>query len=123
MGLRPRYGPPSRLCALLFDPPVLAKRIALPIPIFAQNEPTAPNCSTTVRKHGKAQVVFSQDFHPKNHVSFASHWGLKARYPNPPEVKELEVRGRAGKFKQAMWPDHCVQGSGGAELLSADCWL
>ncbi|MFW5848140.1 MAG: bifunctional nicotinamidase/pyrazinamidase [Spirochaetota bacterium] len=51
-------------------------------------------------------VVATQDWHPKNHVSFASsHQGH--------EVGEtIEVDG----IEQAMWPDHCVQGTKGADF-------
>lgn len=50
-------------------------------------------------------VVATQDWHPTGHVSFASAHG-KA----PFEAVELE------HGMQALWPDHCVQGSAGAEL-------
>ncbi|GIX41713.1 MAG: bifunctional pyrazinamidase/nicotinamidase [Leptospiraceae bacterium] len=51
-------------------------------------------------------VVATQDWHPKNHISFASnHQGKK-----PFEVIDLEG------FQQTLWPDHCVQGSKGAEF-------
>lgn len=51
-------------------------------------------------------VVITQDWHPPGHVSFASsHPGKK-----PFETKRL----RYGE--QVMWPDHCVQGTRGAEL-------
>jgi nicotinamidase/pyrazinamidase len=51
-------------------------------------------------------VVATQDWHPSDHGSFAS------RYPGqrPGEVTEL-----AG-LSQVLWPDHCVQGSRGAEF-------
>lgn len=50
-------------------------------------------------------VVLTKDWHPSDHKSFASQNGMK-----PYEVGELN-----GK-PQIMWPDHCVQGSVGAEL-------
>jgi nicotinamidase/pyrazinamidase len=51
-------------------------------------------------------VVATQDWHPANHGSFASsHPGRK-----PGELAEL------GGSPQVLWPDHCVQGSHGAEL-------
>ncbi|HAJ98981.1 MAG TPA: bifunctional nicotinamidase/pyrazinamidase [Bacteroidales bacterium] len=53
-------------------------------------------------------VVATQDWHPANHGSFASaHLGMK-----PFDV------GRLGSVEQVMWPDHCVQGTSGAELSS-----
>ncbi|HJW95216.1 MAG TPA: bifunctional nicotinamidase/pyrazinamidase [Thermoanaerobaculia bacterium] len=51
-------------------------------------------------------VIATQDWHPANHGSFASnHDGHK-----PGDVIEL-----AG-IPQVLWPDHCVQGSRGAEF-------
>jgi nicotinamidase/pyrazinamidase len=51
-------------------------------------------------------VVATQDWHPKNHGSFAgSHPGR-----NPFEMGEL-----AG-MPQVLWPDHCVQGEKGADF-------
>ncbi|MFL5442170.1 MAG: bifunctional nicotinamidase/pyrazinamidase [Myxococcales bacterium] len=51
-------------------------------------------------------VVATQDWHPRGHGSFASSYpGRK-----PGELSEL-----AG-LPQVLWPDHCVQGSGGAEF-------
>lgn len=53
-------------------------------------------------------VVATQDWHPANHLSFASqHDGLQ-----PGNTFEL-----AGKT-QVAWPDHCVQGTFGAEFVS-----
>lgn len=48
--------------------------------------------------------VLTQDWHPSGHVSFASSWKGRA-------VGDL-VRTASGE--QRLWPDHCVQGSGGA---------
>ena len=48
----------------------------------------------------------TQDWHPPDHVSFASnHDGAE-----PMDV--IEVHGH----DQTLWPDHCVQGTAGAEL-------
>jgi nicotinamidase/pyrazinamidase len=52
------------------------------------------------------RVIATQDWHPVNHVSFASqHRGRK--------VLDLVD---AGGIEQVLWPDHCVQGTRGAEL-------
>jgi len=53
-----------------------------------------------------AQVVFTQDWHPAGHSSFASsHPGKQ-----PFETTSLAYG------EQRLWPDHCVQGSPGARL-------
>ncbi|MGJ3233858.1 bifunctional nicotinamidase/pyrazinamidase [Marivirga sp.] len=51
-------------------------------------------------------VVATQDWHPKGHSSFASsHEGKNA-------FEKIDWRG----MEQVLWPDHCVQGSKGAEI-------
>ena len=51
-------------------------------------------------------VVATQDWHPPEHASFASsHPGRK-----PLEVIDLEG------IPQVLWPDHCVQGTAGADF-------
>jgi nicotinamidase/pyrazinamidase len=53
-----------------------------------------------------ANVILTQDWHPANHISFASrHAGRR-----PFETIELPYG------PQVLWPDHCVQGSRGAEF-------
>ena len=53
-------------------------------------------------------VVATQDWHPYNHKSFASqHQG-----------KELFEQIQLFELDQTLWPDHCVQGSYGAEFSS-----
>ena len=53
-------------------------------------------------------TVFTQDWHPPNHSSFAS---------NNPGTQVGEVI-RKGNLDQIMWPDHCVQNTHGAEFHS-----
>lgn len=55
---------------------------------------------------GFGHVICTQDWHPAGHRSFASsHPGRK-----PFETVELDYG------TQVLWPDHCVQGTRGAEL-------
>ncbi len=51
-------------------------------------------------------VVLTQDWHPANHISFASQHHGKA----PFDTVELEYG------TQVLWPDHCVWDSHGAEI-------
>lgn len=51
-------------------------------------------------------VVVTQDWHPANHKSFASQHSNQ----NPFDVIDLNG------LQQVLWPDHCVQGSFGAEF-------
>jgi len=51
-------------------------------------------------------VVLTQDWHPKGHSSFAtSHEGK-----NPLDLIKMPYG------DQVLWPDHCIQGSKGAEF-------
>ena len=51
-------------------------------------------------------VVLTQDWHPAGHASFASsHSGRQ-----PFETAELSYG------SQVLWPDHCIQGTRGAEI-------
>ena len=51
-------------------------------------------------------VVATQDWHPKDHKSFASN------HPNKAPFDQTIL----GGLNQVLWPDHCVQGSRGAEF-------
>lgn len=55
-----------------------------------------------------APVVLTQDWHPKNHASFASSHPGK----NPGD----EYTSEDGAIGPVLWPDHCVQGSSGADF-------
>lgn len=52
-------------------------------------------------------VVATQDWHPPDHVSFASN------HPGKEAGEVIEVEG----LEQILWPDHCVQETRGAELV------
>ncbi len=51
-------------------------------------------------------IVATQDWHPVDHKSFASQHERKAI------GEHVELAG----LEQVLWPDHCVQGTHGAEL-------
>lgn len=56
--------------------------------------------------------VATQDWHPRGHVSFASsHAGRKP-------LETIELYGH----DQVLWPDHCVQGTPGAQLYPDLPW-
>src|SRR5688572_26100125 len=52
-----------------------------------------------------ALAVATQDWHPRGHVSFAS------AHSNARPMDVVQVHGHP----QTLWPDHCVQGTPGAE--------
>src|SRR5262245_45582389 len=51
-------------------------------------------------------VVATQDWHPRDHGSFA------ANHPGKQPYQSIELNG----LPQVLWPVHCLQGSHGAEL-------
>lgn len=55
---------------------------------------------------GFAHVVLTQDWHPPDHISFAS------RHPGAVAYDAIDL----AYGRQILWPDHCIQGSPGAEL-------
>ena len=57
-----------------------------------------------------AHVVLTQDWHPDGHVSFASSHDDKA---------PLETVGLEDGREQVLWPDHCRQGTPGADIADA----
>jgi nicotinamidase/pyrazinamidase len=50
-------------------------------------------------------IAATQDWHPRNHGSFASNYGKKP-------YEKIKLSG----LDQTLWPDHCVQETKGAEL-------
>ncbi len=65
------------------------------------------NTINSLTKKDWGLIVASKDWHPQNHVSFASN--------NEGSQLFDEVTLEDGT-KQIMWPDHCVQGTKGAEI-------
>ncbi|WP_027349757.1 bifunctional nicotinamidase/pyrazinamidase [Halotalea alkalilenta] len=57
-------------------------------------------------------VVATQDWHPAGHVSFAS------QHPGRAPFERIPLHGE----EQTLWPDHCVQGSPGAQLHPMIDW-
>lgn len=55
-----------------------------------------------------ALVVATQDWHPADHKSFASS------HPEKKVFEEIMLDG----LPQVLWPDHCVQGTAGAQFSS-----
>ena len=55
-------------------------------------------------------LVMAQDWHPAGHSSFASTHAGKAPFETTDMAYGIQV----------LWPDHCVQGTPGAELMLPD---
>ena len=65
-----------------------------------------------LRQRRFAHVVATQDWHPPGHISFAS------RHPGHHAFDSIDLYGEP----QTLWPDHCIQGSTGAELHPGIDW-
>jgi nicotinamidase/pyrazinamidase len=65
-----------------------------------------------VHADGFGLHVATQDWHPPGHVSFAS------RHPGREPMDVIELYGH----DQTLWPDHCIQGTPGAELHPGMDW-
>ena len=72
----------------------------------ADGDRVVPIANALIEGGGYDLIVASQDWHPKNHGSFASQHPGK----QPFELGEL-----SGK-PQVLWPDHCVQGTSDADF-------
>lgn len=51
-------------------------------------------------------IIFTKDWHPANHKSFASQHEGKNQF------EEIELNG----LPQVLWPDHCVQNTRGSDI-------
>ncbi|AKJ64652.1 nicotinamidase [Kiritimatiella glycovorans] len=71
-----------------------------------------PGVSRLMTSGGFPFVVATQDWHPAGHISFASqHEGVSP-------FDTLSIHGH----EDTAWPDHCVQGTRGAELCADLPW-
>jgi nicotinamidase/pyrazinamidase len=77
-----------------------------PLQVEGGDEVITPINSLAEKFHARGNViVMTQDWHPPGHLSFASSHGK-----NPFEPYESEGIG------PVLWPDHCIQGTRGAEF-------
>ncbi len=82
-----------------------------PLPAQGGDEVVAP-ISRLLDADRFRHVVATQDWHPPDHVSFASS------HPGRAPFETVELYGA----EQVLWPDHCVQGTGGAQLHPGVPW-
>jgi len=73
----------------------------LPVP---EGDETVPVINRLIRKFRR--IIATQDWHPQNHVSFASN------HPGSSPFDAIRLR----EGEQILWPDHCVPGTPGAEF-------
>ncbi|KAL4954049.1 Isochorismatase-like protein [Aspergillus filifer] len=79
----------------------------------------APTINSLLAHPGFMTRVASQDWHPRDHISFASNHPPPNNRPfesniimsNPAPGKDLKIK------QQVLWPVHCVQQTPGAEII------
>ncbi|MEP7187133.1 MAG: bifunctional nicotinamidase/pyrazinamidase [Rhodanobacter sp.] len=77
-----------------------------------QGDAIVPGIDRLLRQRRFRHVVATQDWHPRGHISFASsHLGSAA-------FEQIDLY----DHPQTLWPDHCVQGTTGAELHPGIDW-
>jgi nicotinamidase-related amidase len=59
--------------------------------------------------------IATKDWHPQNHISFASNHVNKKAYIDFTTI--INPSNPAETYETRLWPDHCVQGTKGAELI------
>lgn len=77
-----------------------------------EGDAIVPGIDRLLRSRMFRHVVATQDWHPRGHVSFASS------HPGRTSFEQIDLYGQP----QTLWPDHCVQGTRGAELHPAIDW-
>lgn len=63
-----------------------------------------------------ALKVATRDYHPRDHISFASQHAGKEPFTSKHTIKNPENPDEQ-PFTTLLWPDHCVQGTPGCELI------
>ena len=83
------------------------KKGSLAVP--GSDEAYVRNAEAATRRLKEAGLLIfgTQDWHPPDHISFASS------HPGKKPFDTIEIRGRT----QVLWPPHCVQGTENARIL------
>jgi nicotinamidase/pyrazinamidase len=77
-----------------------------------QGDQVLDGIADLLRSDDFAVKVATQDWHPPDHVSFASN------HPGRGPMDTIELHGH----QQVLWPDHCVQDTPGAALVDGLPW-
>ncbi|KAJ5608813.1 hypothetical protein N7528_009380 [Penicillium herquei] len=81
----------------------------------------APLINSLLAQPGFVSRIATQDYHPANHISFASNHPapnnrpfesfIEMKNPNPAPGQDPETK------LQQLWPVHCVEGTSGADVI------
>jgi nicotinamidase/pyrazinamidase len=83
------------------------KQGSLAVPGSNEDYVKAVEEATRTLKDLGLPVIATQDWHPPNHVSFATS------HPGKRPFEEIMIDGK----KETLWPPHCVQGTENARVL------
>ncbi|CAF2933936.1 unnamed protein product [Rotaria sp. Silwood2] len=67
-------------------------------------------------------IVYTQDWHPPNHISFFENLKARRKYLKSGKKREIKMfdevtyTGPKVKTKQILWPSHCIRGTEDAAL-------
>ena len=80
---------------------------------------TLPLINKLLDSHAFDYKVATKDWHPQNHISFASNHPEPHNKPFESfiDMKNIIANKPHETMRQRLWPVHCVQGTRGAELL------
>jgi len=77
-----------------------------------EGDAIVPGIDALLRARRYRHVVATQDWHPREHVSFA------ANHPGEAPFAQIDLHGHP----QTLWPVHCVAGTPGATLHASIDW-
>jgi nicotinamidase/pyrazinamidase len=77
-----------------------------------EGDAIVPGIDALLRARRYRHVIATQDWHPREHVSFAANHAGQAPFA------QIVLHGQP----QTLWPVHCVAGSAGAALHAAIDW-
>ena len=77
----------------------------------------APIINKLLSFPGFAVRVATKDSHPRDHISFASNHAPPDNSPYISTVGIANPRNSQEVLQSLLWPDHCIQGTEGAELV------
>lgn len=80
---------------------------------------TVPLINKLLKSNAFTFKVVTKDWHPADHISFASNQSAPNNKPfeSTVEVSNIVAGKPDEKMQQRLWPAHCIQGTKGAELL------
>lgn len=108
-----------------FCPPVSSQALTLALPTnppqngslaVQDGRGIAPTVNGLLRLPFALKVA-TRDWHPRDHISFASNHPAPENIPFISHTTIIHPSDPTREYTTRLWPDHCIQGSPGAELV------